>query len=58
MMKAAAVARLVVLVATAVAGTAATARARSALDRDLEGYAVAACLARQREPLLKDHGDA
>lgn len=33
-------------------------RGRPALQRDVEGYAVAACFARQREPLLKAQGYA
>lgn len=40
------------------AAVAAPAHGRSALQRDIESYATAACLSRQREPLLKEQGDA
>ena len=33
-----------------------TAYARSDVQRDVEGYAVASCLIKQKEPLLKDQG--
>ena len=35
-----------------------SAAARSAAQRDVEGYAIATCLTNQREPYLKDQGDA
>jgi hypothetical protein len=39
-------------------GTPATAAdARTAVQRDVEGYAVASCLAAQNQPYLKDQGD-
>jgi hypothetical protein len=33
------------------------ARARTAVQRDVEGYAVASCLVAQDQPYLKDQGD-
>lgn len=35
-----------------------TAQARSEVQRDVEGYAIATCLTKQSEPYLKDQGDA
>lgn len=35
-----------------------TAQARSAVQRDVEGYAIATCLTKQSDPTLKDQGDA
>jgi len=32
--------------------------ARTAVERDVQGYAIASCLTRQKEPLLKDQGYA
>lgn len=32
--------------------------ARTAVQRDVEGYAIATCLSQQSEPYLKDQGDA
>ena len=44
----------------AVIGLAATAAAdaRSDVQRDVEGYAIATCLSNQNQPYLKDQGDA
>ena len=35
-----------------------TASARDAVRRDVEGYAIASCLVHQKQPYLKDQGDA
>lgn len=40
------------------AAVAAAVPARTALDRDVQGYAVATCMAAQSEPFLRDQGDA
>ena len=50
--------RLVTIVAfVLVNGRTVMAGARSAVQRDVEGYAVATCLASQKQPYLKDQGD-
>ena len=53
---------LFLLLGLAVAGSAAQAHPlgapRPAVLRDVEGYAIAACLAHQTEPYLQDQGDA
>ena len=55
--------RIVLLVAAfSCAGCATTtglpARDRRPVERDVEGYAIASCLASQAEPYLRDQGDA
>ena len=35
-----------------------TVQARSDVQRDVEGYAIATCLTKQSDPTLKDQGDA
>jgi hypothetical protein len=48
------------LIAIAVSATmaCADARARDAVQRDVESYAIASCLVAQKEPYLHDQGDA
>ena len=53
---------LIVLMGLTVAGSAAQAHPlappRPQVQRDVEGYAIAACLVHQNEPYLQDQGDA
>ena len=49
---------LTILTVASAAGATPPKHERSALQRDVEGYAAAACLVRQREPLLKEQGGA
>jgi hypothetical protein len=41
-----------------VLGSTALGRARPAVQRDVEGYAIAACLTKQPEPYLREQGEA
>lgn len=51
--------RLLVVGACAVPGfSTRAAQGRSRVQRDVEGYATASCLARQKDPVLKDQGSA
>lgn len=46
-----------VLLTVGVAGAAVAGPPRSALQRDVEGYAVAACLLKQKDPALRRQGE-
>ena len=48
---------LLVAAACCAAISTSDAYARSAVQRDVEGYAIASCLAAQDQPYLKDQGD-
>jgi hypothetical protein len=48
---------LSVLIAGCLAMSISDAQARSAVQRDVEGYAIASCLTEQKEPYLSDQGD-
>jgi len=48
---------LLIAAACCIAMSSPDAYARSAVQRDVEGYAIASCLAGQDQPYLKDQGD-
>lgn len=50
--------RLIAVIAAGIATSATAAHGRPSVQRDVEGYAIATCLASQKEPYLKDQGDA
>lgn len=50
--------RVMTVIAAGFSMSGAAAHGRPSVQRDVEGYAIATCLANQKEPYLKDQGDS